>query len=192
MRLGEVWNPGPADHDRDSAQDEPCPRRTHINEAGDAAPGSHDSVTQGIRNLQLADIPAAQPDHADRPSETQQQPRHLRAFLRCAERGAGPHAIFGGSDNGLMVHMGQKRGGQSLIQESVAQLRQLGRAACVICIAARKPLQPLQCGHRNSGHTRGRYFPISATARPSGCRCKTVLPSPTIINPHSPLLPPLP
>ena len=32
-----------------------------------------------------------------------------------------------------MGHMGQKHGDQPLIQESVAQLRQLDRAACVIC-----------------------------------------------------------
>ena len=33
MRVGEAQNPGPADHERDGAQEEPCPRRT-INEAG--------------------------------------------------------------------------------------------------------------------------------------------------------------
>ena len=123
VRLGEAQNPGPAE--RDSAQNEPCPRRTRINEAGDADPGSQDFFTGGTHNPQLANIPAAQPDHADRPSvmtpnprrPTRQWPRHQRAFLRCAECGADPHAYVGGSDNGLMAHMGQKHGGQSLIQE---------------------------------------------------------------------------
>ena len=91
---------GPADYERDSAEEEPCSRRTRIGEAGDAVPGSQDSITRGIRNLQIADIPAAQPDGVDRPSvtmtnprrPTQQRPRRQRAYLRCAQCGADPHA----------------------------------------------------------------------------------------------------
>ena len=33
-----------------------------------------------------------------------------------------------------MTHMSQKHGGQTLTAESIAQLRQLDRAACVICV----------------------------------------------------------
>ena len=47
------WATGPADHEKDSAEEEPCPQRTRINEAGDAVPGSEGSITQGIRNLGL-------------------------------------------------------------------------------------------------------------------------------------------
>ena len=39
-----------------SAQEEHCTRRTRIDEAG-----NQDSITRGNRNLQIADIPAAQP-----------------------------------------------------------------------------------------------------------------------------------
>ena len=109
--------------------------------AGDAVPGSQGSITGGIRNLQIGDILAPQLDHVDRPSvtmpisrrPTQQGPRHQRAFHRCAQRAADPHAYTGNSDSGLMGHMSQKHRSQPLIQESVAQLRQLDRAACVIC-----------------------------------------------------------
>ena len=58
VRLGE--------HERDSAREEPSPRRTRMNEAGDAVHGSQDSITRGVRNLQLADVPAAQPISAAR------------------------------------------------------------------------------------------------------------------------------
>ena len=47
----------------DVAQEEPCPRRK-------AVPESEDPITQGTRNLQIADTPAEQPDRADRPSVT--------------------------------------------------------------------------------------------------------------------------
>ena len=47
----------------DVAQEEPCPRRN-------AVPGSEDPITQGTRNLQIADTPEEQPDRADRPSVT--------------------------------------------------------------------------------------------------------------------------
>ena len=52
-------------------------------------------------------------------------------------------------------------------------------------IAAGKPLESLRVRHRNSGHTCGRYFPRSTTARPSGCRCKSA-------HPHQPPLGALP
>ena len=67
---------------------------------------------------------------------TQQRSRHQRVYLRCAQCGADPEAKTGSTDSGLMEHMGHKHDGQPLILESVAQLRQLDRAACRICDTA--------------------------------------------------------
>ena len=64
--MGEAQNRGPADHGRDSAQEEPCPRRTRIDEAGDAVPEIQHSITRRGQNLQLAGIPAEQPVQTDR------------------------------------------------------------------------------------------------------------------------------
>ena len=78
-------------------------RRTGINEAGDAVPGSQDSITRGVQNLQLADVPAAQPVRSQSPAikePTEQRPRHQRAFLQCAQCGADPLAYTGNSDSG--------------------------------------------------------------------------------------------
>ena len=124
--LGEAQN----------AEEEPSRRRTRVNEAGDAGPGSPDSITRGVENLQLADVPAAQPVTAVRAPPTvpnsqrptQQRPRHQRAFLQCAQCGADPLAYIGHADCGLTGHVSQKHGGQPLAQESVTQLRQLDRA----------------------------------------------------------------
>ena len=132
----DTQSPRPAEHERD-----PSVRRTRINEAGDAVPGSQDSITRGVRNQHFAGVPAAQPDQVNRAPSTmpnprrlsQERSRHQRAFLWCAQCGADPQAFVGSTDPGLMIHMGQKHGGQSLIRESVAELRQLDRAACVIC-----------------------------------------------------------
>ena len=154
VRLGEARNPGPVEHERDHAE-EPSARRTRICEAGDAVPGSHDSITRGVRNLHLADVPAAHavpvvrapPTMPNTRRPTQQRSRRQTAFLQCAQCGEDPHAYTGHADCGLMEHMSQKHGGQTLTQENVAQLRELDRAACVICgghpIAPRKPLQSL-------------------------------------------------
>ena len=59
VRLCEAQKPGPTEHERDLVE-ELCARRTRINEAGDAAPGSQDSITRGPRNLQLTDTLATQ------------------------------------------------------------------------------------------------------------------------------------
>ena len=77
------------------------------------------------------EYPAPAVPNSRRP--TQRRPRHRRAILQCAQCGADPHADTGRTDGGLMVHMSQKHRGQTLTPESVAQLRQLDRAACVIC-----------------------------------------------------------
>ena len=47
VRLGEARNPKPATHERD---------RT----AGDSVPGSQDSITRGVQNLQLSEPPTTQ------------------------------------------------------------------------------------------------------------------------------------
>ena len=108
--------------------------------------GSLDTITtMGVRNLQLADIPAAQPvsavgalpamPNSRRP--TQQRVRQQRAYFQCPQCGADPHAHVGHSDSGLVAQMSQKHGGQTLTPGSVAQLRQIDLAACVICGAVR-------------------------------------------------------
>ena len=134
-------NPAPTEHERDHAEEEPSARRTRINEAGDAVPGSQDSISRGAQNLQLADLPAAQPLLAARLPPTmptswrpaQQRPNHQRASLQSAQRGADPartHWTYRWWSRG---HMSQTHGGQTLTQESVAQLLQLDRVACAMC-----------------------------------------------------------
>ena len=59
-----------------------------------------------------------------------QQPRE---YFRCAQCGPDPSAFRGASDHGLMIHMVQKHGEQQLLQERVAQRRNLDHAACVAC-----------------------------------------------------------
>ena len=53
MRLGGAQHPGPAEHERDHAEEEPSARRTSIDEASNAVPGSQDSITRRVQNLQL-------------------------------------------------------------------------------------------------------------------------------------------
>ena len=61
-------------------------RRTRINEAGDAAPGSQDSTTRRVRNLQLPDTLAMQTTRSDPAppptpnSRTPAQPRSHRSL----------------------------------------------------------------------------------------------------------------
>ena len=59
--------------------------------------------------------------------------RGREGHLRCAQCGPDPAAFTGATDHGLMLLMVQKHGGQQLTQESVAQLRNLDRAACEAC-----------------------------------------------------------
>ena len=133
----------------DVAQEEPCPRRN-------AVPGSEDPITQGTRNLQIADTPEEQPNRADRPSVT----------IILADLLNSDFAINEGTFHVL----------------NAAQIRTIFLEAQITAssfsgvksVEARKPLQSLQGRHRNSEHTRGSYFPRSATARSSGCRCKPV------------------
>ena len=110
---------------RDLAEEEPSARRTRIDEAGDAVPGSQDSITRGLQNLQLTDAPAAQPARtvrarrrspiSRRPTQ-QRHDTHELTFDR-AHCFADPEAFVRSTDNGLMMHMGQNHGGQPSMQE---------------------------------------------------------------------------
>ena len=127
-------------------------RRTSINEAGDAVPGSQDSITRGVQNLQLADVPAAQPVRRS-------EPRHQRAYRTTASPPKSVPTMCSVRRGPACLHrqfrqwMSEKHGGQTLTQESVAQLRRLDRAACVTCGTIRS---------RDS-----QAIKRSATARPS-------------------------
>ena len=60
-RLGEAQNPGPATYDRDrAAAEQRIASLRRINEGGDSVPGSQDSVTRGVQNVQNSDAPAIQ------------------------------------------------------------------------------------------------------------------------------------
>ena len=93
-------------------------------------------------------------------------------------------AHLASTDGGLMQHMGQKRGGQVLLADSVGQLRWLNRQSCVFCgtqITVVPPVQLLRklgLGHfpgqtttRASGRSGQRYGSRSAT--PSGLAAST-------------------
>ena len=143
--VGEAENPGPATHARDWAvTEQPSATHRRIDEAGDQAPSSQDSVTRGIQNLCTSDslvapaaLPAPPPPtmrNARRPHLPKQKPKE---YLRCALCGPAVDAHLASTDGGLMQHMGQKHGGQVLIADSVGQLRWLSRQACVFCGAIR-------------------------------------------------------
>ena len=62
----------------------------------------------------------------------------LKEYLRCAQCGPDPAAHKASSEKGLLVlHTGQKHGGQQLLPESVGPLRRFDRAACVVCATTR-------------------------------------------------------
>ena len=121
VRVGDVQNPGPAPHVQKNAALAKH-QRTRINEAGDAVPGSQDSITRGVQNLQLTDTPATQTtliDPAPPPMPnsrrlTQPRSRRQRHYFRCGQCGADPEVYTGNSDRGLTMHMVQKHCGQHL------------------------------------------------------------------------------
>ena len=95
-------------------------------------------------------------------------------------------------------HMSQKHGGQPLTQESVAQLRQLDRAACVICGTIRSR-RGNRCNHCKAGTaTRdiivGDIFQerrqpghrSATTCRPTLHPSKVILPDDSLL-PNSPI-----
>ena len=160
--------------------------RTRANEAGDAVPGSQDSIPRGIGNLQIADIPAAQPDRvdfADPLSSGFAVYERTCDVLNAVRILADPHAYVGGSDGGLVVCMGQKHGGQSLTQGSVAQL---DRAACVNCGTIRSR-RGNRCNHcKTNTATRDMFVgDIFQDRRQSGHRDAAASQS----NPHQPISP---
>ena len=128
MRLGEARNPGPVTHERDRVAEKRIARQRRINEAGDSAPGSQDSITRRVQNVNPSDTRATLEDLLRRGCDSSN--RNTFVVLKS---GPDPEAIRGARDHGLMLHMVQKHGGQQLIQESVSQLRQLDRVACVLC-----------------------------------------------------------
>ena len=80
-------------------------------------------------------------------------PGHERPRQELQCRNGDPAALKGATDHGLMLRMVQKHGGQQVIHESVAQLRHLDRAACVLCdtIGSRRCHRCSQCeGLRHS------------------------------------------
>ena len=77
VRTGEAQNLGPAAHKKNCAE-ERCARRTRINEAGDGAPGSQDSITRGVQNLQLSDTPATQTTRTDPAMPNSRRPTQPR------------------------------------------------------------------------------------------------------------------
>ena len=102
VRLGEARNLGPATHDRDRAAEQRDAGLRRINEAGDPVPGSQDSITRGIQNLQLGDTPeelivppapalAPMPNPRRPPqARLKQQPREYQS---CAQCGSDPSAF---------------------------------------------------------------------------------------------------
>ena len=104
------------------------PARGVSNEAGDSVPGSQDSLTRRVHNLQLSESPATQTappvpappplPHARRPTQTRAR-QQRQEYLRCAQCGPDPAAFKGATDHGLMLQMVQKHGGQQLIQETL-------------------------------------------------------------------------
>ena len=122
VRLCEAQILGPAEHERDLVE-ELCARRTRINEAGNAAPGSQDSITRGLSNLQLTGTPATQttlpvPAPPSMPVSrrvTQPRTRQQQEYLRCAPCGTDPEVYKGTSDHDLTLQMVHKHGGQQLM-----------------------------------------------------------------------------
>ena len=73
------------------------------------------------------------------------RPKQLpREHLRCAQCGSDRAAHVASSDHGLMLHMGQKHGGQRLLSEGIGQLRHVDRGACVLCRHTVAMMQPVQ------------------------------------------------
>ena len=137
IRVGEAVNLGTATHERDRTDEQPESTHRRINEAGDSVPSSQESVTRAVQNLRISDSQRRPWPHQPRQCpqcwrqlRPKQQPRK---YLGCAQCGSDPAAHVASSDHGLMLHMGQKHGGQRLLSESIGQLRHLDREACVIC-----------------------------------------------------------
>ena len=75
------------------------------------------------------------------------------------------------ADEGLMQHMGQKHGGQMLLEDSVGQLRWLNRQGlCVLRhyqVAALSPMELLRVRHSSPRTSRWGHLPRQTTAQAS-------------------------
>ena len=158
VRLGEDQNPGPATHDRDrTAAEQRTASHRRINEEGDSVPGSQ-TPSRGEFNTckyQTPQVrkPLLQPHrHRRCPTHGDLLRRRRNSSLEntSSVRSVAPHtaAVRAVSGRGLMLHMVQKHGGQRLLPESVAQLRNLDRAACIACdtIGSQRCLRCTFCG----------------------------------------------
>ena len=127
-------------HARDwTVTEHPTPVRDGSMKLATQFRAGQDSVTRAVRDLRISDSPAA-PALPAPPSPTMRNARRPpwpkqvpREYLRCAQCGPVADAPSASSDGGLMQQKGQKHGGQVLLADSVAQLRWLGRRACVFC-----------------------------------------------------------
>ena len=140
-------------------------------------------MTRGVQNLRIPDPPAApaalpaQPSstmrNTQRPPRPKQEPKE---YLRWAECGPDPPSHKASTDQVSMQHMGQKHGGQQLLPESVAQLRQLDRAACAVCGTITSQ-RCNRCGFCNSNTPLrelrvGEYFSGQTTAQTAECSAR--------------------
>ena len=127
-------------------------RRTRINEAGGAVPGSQDSITRGVWNQQLADVPAAQLVPAGRVPATMPNTRrptrlrrpHQRAFLQSAQCGADPLAHTGYADSGLII--GSRRGNRCNQCKADTATRDIYSSGYQSATTSRTPLHQLPVG----------------------------------------------
>ena len=118
--------------------------------------------------------------HARRPAQTRAR-QQQQEYLRCARCGPDPAAFKGATVHGLVLHMVQKHGGPQVFPESVAQLRNLDRAACV----ARDTIRSRRC-HRCSHCKRDTPLPDLIVRRQPGHQEAALEGSPTVHQPfHS-------
>ena len=134
-----------AEHGTRRTQRSPCTHQ-RSRRCSTQQPGIHHA-----RSSELVVRYSGNADHSYRSSPTasrrtaQPRSRQQRDHLRFVQCGTDPEVYTGTSDHHLMLHMVQKHGGQQVIQESVAQLRQLDRAASVLCDTIRSR----QCTRRS-------------------------------------------
>ena len=139
VRVGEAVNHGPATHERDWTDEQPDPTHKRINKAGDSVPS-----TRAVQKTATFGLPSGCHDLTSPPLPTMGNPRKQsrpkqqpREHLRCAQCGSDRAAHIASSDHGLMLHTGQKHGGERLLPESIGQMRHLDSGACVMCGATR-------------------------------------------------------
>ena len=140
---GIRWNPCR----RSAVAEQPDATHRRISEAGDLVPSSQDPATRTVQNLCISESPVASAalpapppptmGSSRRPPRPKQQPREPRNTF--AVRSAGPvaDAHRASTDGVLVQHVGQKHGGQTLLEGGVGLLRCLNRQPCVHCDTVR-------------------------------------------------------